>query len=137
MSKTVHIQVVGFLSFVNLWAVNFSHNLKKMFSNTRLLADFTGHSIFQKSMCGDKQTVFNFAGTGTTKFSGGLFCVECGWWRTDCFEFCGNWHYKIFGRIVLSGMRVVTYRLFSISRELALQNFREDCLRPYIFWGEE
>ena len=24
-------------------------------------------------MCGDRQTVFNFAGTGTTKFSGGLF----------------------------------------------------------------
>ena len=115
-------------------------------------------------MGGDGQTVLNFAETGTTKFLVGLFrgvnsyfgglapqyfWVDClpmgGDGQTDCFNFGGNWHYKIFGRIILRSKLiflgewhhnffgwivfrwVVMVRLFQFWRELALQIFRADC----------
>ena len=51
-------------------------------------------------MVGDGQTVLNFAGTGTTKFSVGLFGGHI----------LGDWHHNIFGWIVCGW--VVTDRLF-------------------------
>ena len=39
---------------------------------------------------------------------GGLF--GDGWWWKDCLNFCGNWHYNIFGRIV-SRSKVNSYIL--------------------------
>jgi hypothetical protein len=78
-----------------------------------------GWIVWRKPMGGDRHTVSNLVGTGTTKFSGGLFwgvnsyfgglvpqyfwlvCLAMGCDGQTVFDFGGNWHYKIFGRIVL------------------------------------
>ncbi len=58
----------------------------------------------------------DFAGTGSTLFSGGLF------WRQ--LRFCGNWLHIIFRRIVLKAAQ--------IWRELAPHYFPGDCFG--LFW---
>ncbi len=78
----------------------------------------------------DGQTVLNFAGTGTTKFSGGLLrgvnsyywpltMVIIGWIvsRSE-LRFGADWHHNILGWIVWRKRWVVTDRLFWIQEKL-------------------
>jgi len=83
-------------------------------SKLRLFWGGWHHNIF--GWCG--KTVLNLAGTGTTKFLGGLFR------GVNSYYFGGLAPQYIW---LVGSWWVVTERLFWIMRELALHNFRADC----------